>query len=168
MTKYEQWKEAIKNPPPERLAKVEYQSHFFQMIGITIVCIILIARGFWWVIFAFIFGLGISYSAGMSALIKYRNIMALLKPEHFSEYDHDNSPSRRRDKIVTHVFGKATKWVSIVAAVLGAFAILGTSHSRVTLSLLYPIVTIIFYFMIYFFVFYWAAHPIYKRQVSLK
>ena len=82
MNKYQQWKHAIKNPQPERLAKVEYQSHFFQMIGITVVCIALIIKGFWWIIFAFIFGLGISYSQGMSAMIKYRNIMALIK---FSE-----------------------------------------------------------------------------------
>ncbi len=168
MNKYQQWKQAIKNPPPERLAKVEYQSHFFQMIGITIVCIILIIKGFWYIIFALIFGLGISYSAGMSAYIKYRNIMALLKPEHFSEYDHDNSPTRRRAKIVTHVFGKSAKWITLVLAVIASFAILGTSYSRVTLSLLYPIVSIIFYFMIYFYVFYWVAYPIYKRKVRVK
>ncbi|KKM69058.1 hypothetical protein LCGC14_1454780, partial [marine sediment metagenome] len=31
MGKYGDFKEALKSPPPERLAKVEYQSHFFQM-----------------------------------------------------------------------------------------------------------------------------------------
>ena len=168
MTKYQQWKKAIRSPPPERLAKIEYKSHFFQMIGITIVCIVLIIKGFWWIIFAFIFGLGISYSGGMSALIKYRNIMALLKPEHFSEYDHDVSPTRRRDKIVTYVFGKSSKWVALVLAVIVSFVVLGSSYSRVTLSLLYPIVSIIFYLIIYFFVFYWVAYPIYKRRVELK
>ena len=80
MNKYQEWKQAIKSPPPERLAKIEYQSHFFQMIGISFVCIILLFKGFWYIIFAFIFGLGISYSQGMSAFIKHRNIMALIKP----------------------------------------------------------------------------------------
>lgn len=168
MGKYKEWKEAIKNPAPERLAKVEYQSHFFQMIGITIVCIVLIVKGFWWIIFAFVFGLGISYSQGMSAMIKYRNIMALIKPEHFSSYDHDISPTRRRDKIVTHVFGKSSKWISLIMAVVLSFVILGNQYSRITLSLLYPIVSIIFYFIIYFFLFYWIAYPIYKREVKIK
>ncbi len=168
MNKYQQWKKAIKNPPPERLAKVEYQSHFFQMIGITIVCIVLIIKGFWWIIFAFVFGLGISYSGGMSAMIKYRNIMSLIKPEHFKEYDHDLSPTRRRDKIVTHVFGKSSKWIALIIAVIVSFVILGNSYSRVTLSLLYPIVSIIFYLIIYFFLFYWISYPIYKNKVRLK
>lgn len=168
MGKYQDWKHAIKNPAPERLAKVEYKSHFFQMIGITIVCIILIVKGFWWIIFAFIFGLGISYSQGMSAMIKYRNIMALIKPEHFSEYDHDISPTRRRDKIVTYVFGKSAKWVALIMGVILSFVILGTQYSRITLSLLYPIVSIIFYLMLYFFVFYWIAYPAYKKEVKLE
>ena len=168
MNKYQQFKEAIKNPPPERLAKVEYQSHFFQMMGITIVCIILIFKGFWWVIFAFIFGLGISYSAGMSAFIKHRNIMALIKPEHFSEYDHDVSPTRRRGKIVDYVFGRWAKWVAIFLAVGLAFVTLGNNYSRITLSLLYPIVSIIFYLGIYFLLFYWIAYPMYKKEVNIK
>jgi len=158
----------MKSPPPDRLAKIEYQSHFFQMIGITTVCIVLIIKGFWYIIFAFIFGLGISYSAGMSAMIKYRNIMALIKPEDFSEYDHDVSPTRRRDKIVTHVFGRSSKWFALIISVIVSFVILGNSYSRVTLSLLYPIVSIIFYLMIYFFVFYWVAYPIYKKELRIK
>lgn len=168
MNKYQEWKVAIKSPPPERLAKIEYQSHFFQMIGITIVCIALIIKGFWYIIFAFIFGLGISYSQGMSAFIKYRNIMALLKPEHFSDYDHDVSPTRRRGKIVTYVFGKSARWLSLFLAVGFAFVTLGTHYSRITLSLLYPIVSIIYYMAIYFIFFYWIAYPTYKRRVELK
>jgi len=166
MSKYKDWKEAMRNTPPERLARIEYQSHFFQMMGISIVCIVLIIKGLWWVIFAFIFGLGISYSGGMSAYIKYRNIMALLKPEHFSEYDKDQSPTRRRGKIVDHVFGKGAKWVAIVIAVGFAFVMLGNNYSRITLSLLYPITSIIFYIAIYFMLFYWVAYPMYKRRVK--
>ncbi len=168
MNKYQQFKQAIKSPPPERLAKVEYQSHFFQMVGITIVCIILIMKGFWWIIFAFIFGLGISYSQGMSAFIKYNNIMALLKPETFKDYDHDVSPTRRRSKIVNHVFGGASKWAAIILAVGLSFVILGDHYSRLTSSLLYPVFSIIFYFGLYFFLFYWVAYQIYKKEVEVK
>ena len=167
MNKLQQFKDAVRNPPPERLAKVEYQSHFFQMLGITIVCIILIVKGFWYIIFAFVFGLGISYSQGMSAFIKYTNIMALIQPENFKEYDKDKSPTRRRDKIINHVFGKSAKWFSLFLAVGFAFVTLGNHYSRVTLSLLYPIFSIIFYIGIYFFVLYWVAYQRYKLEVEL-
>ena len=168
MTKYQDFKEAIKSPPPERLAKVEYQSHFFQMLGITIVCVILIVKGFWYIIFAFVFGLGISYSQGMSAFIKYNNIMALLQPAKFEDYEKDKSPSRKRDKIITHVFGNSARWISVVLSVLAAYVVLGNHFSRITLSLLYPITTIIFYIGIYFIVFYLVAYPKYKQEVEVK
>ena len=73
--------QAIKNPPPERLASIEYKSHFLQGIGITVVCIFLIAKGFWYIIFAFVFGVGISYSQGITAYKKYQMIMSLQHPE---------------------------------------------------------------------------------------
>ena len=168
MNKYKQFKESIKSPPPERLAKIEYQSHFFQMLGISIVCIMLIYKGFWYIIFAFVFGLGISYSQGMSAYIKYNNIIALLRPEEASNYEKDISPTRRRGKIVTHVFGTSSKWMSIVSSVLLSFVILGLDSSRLMLSILYPILIILFYVVFYFFVLYWVAYPLYKRDVKIE
>ncbi len=168
MNKYKQWKAAIKSPPPERLAKIEYRSHFFQMLGISLVCILLIYKGFWYIIFAFVFGLGISYSQGMSAYIKYNNIMALLYPEQAKDYEKDISPTRRRGKIITHVFGKASKWYAIISSVLLTFVILGLDNSRLMLSILYPVLIILFYVGFYFFILYWIAYPIYKRDVEVE
>ncbi|KKK52130.1 hypothetical protein LCGC14_3107970, partial [marine sediment metagenome] len=107
MNKYQQFKKALQNPPPERLAKIEYQSHLLQAFGITTVSIILIFKGLWYIIFAFIFATGINYSQGMSAYNKYNNIMAIITPEKVKDYDKDISPTRRRRKIITHVFGSA-------------------------------------------------------------
>lgn len=168
MNKYKQWKKAIKSPPPERLAKIEYQSHFFQMLGISIVCIMLIFKGFWYIIFAFVFGLGISYSQGMNAYIKYNNIMALLHPEQARDYQKDISPTRRRSKIINHIFGNSAKWMSILGAVLLSFVILGLDSSRLVLSLVYPLLIMLFYAGFYFFVLYWIAYPIYKRDVKIE
>ena len=168
MNKFQEVKHAMQNPPPERLAKVEYQSHFFQMLGISIVCIVLIIKGFWWIIFAFIFGLGISYSAGMSAYIKYRNIMALLQPENFKDYDKDNSPTRRRSKIINHVFGSTAKWISIfISAVIPLFFI-QFAESRITFSLAYVMMMLGLFMLIYFFLFYWVANHFYKKEVKVR
>jgi len=168
MKKYEEWKEAIKNPPPERLAKVEYQSHFFQMLGISIVCIVLIIKGFWFIIFAFVFGLGISYSQGMSAFIKYTNIMALLQPEDFKDYDKDKSPTRRRSKIISHVFGSTAKWVSILISAVVPLFFIQFAESRVTFSLAYLMMMLVLFTLIYFFLFYWAANAVYQKEVNVK
>ncbi len=168
MGKFGEFKEALKSPPPERLAKVEYQSHFFQMLGITFVCIILLFKGFWYIIFAFIFGLGISYSQGMSAYIKYNNIMALIKPEAIEDYDKDNSPTRRRSKIIYHVFGSTAKWVSIfIAAVIPLFFI-QFAESRIAFSFAYIMMMIVMFMLIYFFFFYWIANYVYKKEVKIK
>lgn len=168
MSKYQEWKKAIKNPPPERLAKVEYESHFFQMLGIAIVCVILIAKGFWFVIFAFVFGLGISYSQGMSAYIKYKNIMALIRPEAVEDYEKDKSPTRRRGKIVNHVFGESSKWLSIFVSVILTYIILGTDYSRLIISLIYPITILISYVLIYYFMMYEVAYYQYKQGITIK
>jgi len=167
-TKFQRVKEAMKNPPPERLAKVEYQSHFFQMIGITIVCIILIFRGLWWIIFAFIFGLGISYSQGMTAYVKYNNIMELLTKESIEDFEKDISPTRRRSKIINHVFGSSAKWSSLLVSVVFPLFFIRLSESRIAFSLAYILMIGLIYTLVYFFAFYWIAYPLYRREVKMK
>ena len=168
MNKYQEWKQAIKTPPPERLAKIEYQSHFFQIFGITIVSIILIFKGFWYIMFAFIFGVGISYSAGMSAYIKYRNIMALLQPEDFKDYDKDNSPTRRRSKIINHVFGSTAKWISILISAVVPLFFIQFAESRLAFSFAYVMMMAVMFILTYFFLFYWAANLVYQKEVKGK
>ncbi len=166
MKKLQELKQAIHTPPPERLAKIEYQSHFMTMLGVSVVCVVLIMRGFWYIIFAFIFSLGVSYSQGMTAYAKYKNIMMLVKPEHPSNYDKDISPTRRRSKIINHVFGQNAKWSSIVTSVIVSVMIIG-SPSLVQ-SLAYFISIPVIFTLMYFFIFYWMAYPIYKKEMKIK
>ncbi len=166
--KYQEFKKAIANTPPERLAKIEYQSHFLQMLGVSIVCVILVLKGLWYIIFAFIFSLGISYSQGMGAYRKYRNIMAIIKPEPMSEYDKDISPTRRRGKIIDHVMGSGAKWSSIFTSVVLSFIIIGFDHAWYLQSIAYFVSIIVIYILVYYFVFYWIAYPQYKKEVKLK
>ena len=165
-TKKERLINAIKNPPPERLAQIEYRSHLLQAFGIAVVCIFLIMKGFWYIIFAFIFGIGISYSQGMSALMKYRNILALKQPETLKDYESDISPTRRRSKIISSVMGKWAGWVSVIISVVTTVLIIDPSLSRWILSILYPIIIIALYIFYYYFVLYWITYPIYKRRLK--
>ena len=168
MNKLEQLKQAIQNPPPERLAKVEYRSHFFQMFGIAVVCLFLILKGFWYIIFAFIFGIGISYSQGMTAYAKYKAISALLKPEDPKDFMDDPSPTRRRTKIINHTFGSTAKWASIIVAVFASFTMIPVTVSRWIMILAYMISIPLFFVLMYFFVFYWVALYYYKIDKKLK
>lgn len=166
MTKFQKLKEAIKSPPPERLAKIEYQSHFMQMMGISAVCIFLFIKGFWYIIFAFVFGLGVSYSQGMTAYQRYNMIMSLTQPEKITDYEKDVSPSRRRGKIIQSVMGKVPRYVSIVLAVGGSVMFIDPTISRWLLIPAYVFSIIFGFIFLYFFIFYWICYPIYKRRVK--
>lgn len=168
MSKLQQFKEAVKNPRPDRLAQIEYRSHFMQMLGVSTVCLILILKGLWYIIFAFVFSLGISYSQGMSSYMKYKNIVAIMGKEPIEDYEKDVSPTRKRSKIINHVFGSSAKWASIIVSVLLSFVIIGVERSRLILSLSYPILTTIFFVLFYFFLFYWVANLEYKKEINLK
>ncbi len=168
MNKLQQLKQAIQNPPPDRLAKVEYRSHFFQMFGIAVVCLFLILKGFWYIIFAFIFGIGISYSQGMTAYAKYRAISALLKPESPDEYMNDPSITRRRTKIINYTFKGVAKWASIIIAVFTSFVLIPVTTSRWIMVLAYMISIPLIFVLMYFFLFYWVALYYYKMDGRLK
>ena len=169
MKKLDQLKEAIINTPPDRLAKIEYQSHFLQMLGISVVCIMLVVKGLWYIIFAFIFGISISYTQGITAYKKYQNIKAMLGEEDPLGFETDISPTRRRSKIITHVFGTNPKWQSSILAVgISSVILIPLDISRWLMVLAYLIAIPVTYVLIYFFLYYWVAYPMYKKEVLMK
>ncbi len=168
MNKTEELKKAMKSPPPERLAAIEYRSHFLQILGVLFVCAMLFLNGLWYVIFALIFGVGVSYSQGMTAYQKYKTIMAFRKPESIEQYDLDISPTRRRSKIINHVLGKNGMWISAVLAVAIPLFFLDLTMNRWLLSLAYLTFIIFFYLIIYFFLMYSIAFPFYRREIEMK
>lgn len=165
-SKLQQLKQAIKNPPPERLASIEYKSHGLQAIGITFVCVFLIFKGFWYIIFAFIFGVGISYSQGMAAYSKYKMIMSMKPEEKIEDFVKDSSPTRRRSKIIKHVFGNYVHWFVIIAAVVVAVGTIPITLSRWALMFWYPVVIASAFIFFYFYFAYWFALPIYLNELK--
>lgn len=166
MSRFRQFQEAVKSPPPERLASIEYKSHLLQAIGIAFVCGLLIYKGYWYIIFAFIFGIGISYSQGMTAYAKYKMIMSLKAPEDPRYFESDISFTRRRGKIIKYVFGESMKFWIIVASVFFTFGIIPMTLSRWQLMFFYPVTIAISFFFLYYYFSYWFANPIYKRDMK--
>ena len=168
MNKLKQLKEALKNPPPERLAQIEYKSHLYQALGITFVCGALIYKGFWWIIFAFIFGLGISYSQGMTAYMKYKTILSIIKPGSIQDYEKDISPSRRRSKIVKHVFGNKIWFLPAIVSVVAAMLIINPTQPRWSLIVSYLFMIIVGYTFLYFGILYWTANYFYRKEIKVR
>ncbi len=166
MTKLERFKQAIKNPPPERLAAIEFRSHLLQGIGIAFASVLLIIKGLWYIVFAFVFGIGISYSQGMNAYMKWKTLVSMKVPEKAIEFEFDISPSRRRSKIVKYVMGDKIIWLHIVFSVALTIFIIPADISRWLLMLVYPISITGLFIFIHFFLTYWFANPIYQREMK--
>lgn len=160
MKKFKRLKQAIKNTPPDRLAKIEYQSHFMQILGVSLVCGILIWKGYWWIIFAFIFSLGVSLSQGISAYQKYHVIKDIVGETY--NYKKDKSFTRKRDYVITSVYGWWIKWFVMAWAVL--FVLFTFPYNTWYLKILFTLWIIIFYIFFYFYVVYWIAKLIYKEK----
>lgn len=161
MKKLKEIKEAITNPPVGRLEKIEYQSHFMQILGVMVVCAILIWKGFWYIIFAFIFSIGVSYSQGINAYRRYRIIN-----QHKEPYNPmlDKSPTRRRNFVIKKIFGK---YVWIIAAVISiVLTYLLIPFDKWYMKISFAIIILFNYLIIYFFIFYFIAKPFYDRRIK--
>lgn len=161
MSKIKEIKEAIKNTHPARLAKIEYQSHFLQILGVTTVCLILIWRGLWWIIFAFIFSLGISFSQGVSAYQKYKGIVEITNYKY--DFKNDKSWTRKRDHVIKQGLGNSVPKIasSLFAVSLG---ILLVPYHTWYYKLLFTFSIILFYLIFYFYVTYWCARSVVDKE----
>jgi len=158
MNKLKQLKQAIKNTPPERLAKIEYQSHLLHAIGVAVVCGVLIYKGYWWIIFAFIFSIGVTYSQGISAYQKYNTIMEIVGKKYNPK--KDKSMTRKRDYIIKQTFGNYF-WILIgVGSFLLTFLII--PFSTWWLKIIFTFGFILIYIFLYFYIFYWIAESLNK------
>ena len=161
MKNLQQIKQAISNPPPGRLERIEYQSHFMQILGVMIVCSILIWKGLWYIIFAFVFSIGVSYSQGVSAYRRYRIIS-----QHTEAYNPvlDKSPTRRRDFVIKNVLGKYS-WV-IAATISVALTYLIVPMEKWYMKISFGMIILFNYLVLYFLIFYFIAKPIYDKRIK--
>jgi hypothetical protein len=165
MSKWKRLKKALKNPPAERLASIEYKSHALNILGILVVTILLILHGFWYIIFAFIFGAGVSYSQMMSSYAKYKAIKRF-NPMNLPKIDKDPSPSRRRHRIIQETLGRKTQWALGFALALSIYlAMLPTTRA---MAFAYFGIFFVSWLVLYFFPTYWIASYMYKAKRRLK
>ncbi len=160
----EEIKKIVTNPPPERLAKVEYQSHFLQILGTLTVCGFLFYKGYWYIIFAFIFSVGVSYSQGVTAYRKYKAILEIVGEKYDPELD--KSPTRKMDYIIKQIFGFWAKLISLALSGTILYYIIGIESWAA--RIVFPFLLVFFYLMIYFIVFFRVANFFYKKTERRK
>lgn len=163
MNKLKEAKQAMINTPPERLAKIEYQSHFMHMLGVSVVCIILISRGFWWIMFAFIFSLGVSYSQWVTAHQKYNAIIGIVG-EPIYDYKKDKSFTRSRDHLIKETLGKYF-WLLVVGPL--AYLLYDTASNYAWYwSIPLTLAFLAAYVFLYFVVLFKIAEKVYLRGMK--
>lgn len=161
MTKYKQWKETLKNVPPDRLLKINMQGYILQSIGIIVVCIILIyTKLVWWLIFVFIFGLWNNYSGFVTSYQQYNQIRELRKELNLPEKKLV-SPHLKKVKLIKERFGRKAGWTSVVVSVLFTYLFVG-DFSGIwwikTLKVLFAFILMLSsYYILYFIIFYKLA-----------
>lgn len=160
MGKLQEVKQAILNPPPQRLAKTEYQSHFLNMLGVLVVSIILIYKGFWYIVFAFIFSIGVSYSQGVTAYRKYHLIKAAVGD---IPIEQDKSPSRKRDRVIKSVFGKYISFLTTLLSIAISWGVIDPRISHWYVKVAFVFLVFFTKIILYYFIFYWIAQKFERR-----
>jgi len=156
-SKFEEWKSAVRNTPPERLLKISMQGYVLQTIGLLAVCTILLFRGaWWWLIFAFIFATWNNVSSFISTWKQYDELINL-KKEMGLDKKEDKSEHRNKASFIKSKFGKKAGWVCMMLSGLisyGIFEELGNAWYYRTLM---AILILILYYLLYFKLTYFLA-----------
>lgn len=167
-TKWQKWREATKNPPPERLCKISANSYKLNILGTLVTCAFLIKFNLWYVIFAFIFSTLSNWSGykremrQYNAIIEAKKNMGLIK-EDFSE---DPSPTRRKFKRIDKYLGKWVKYfnIAVVAVVFYLFTPFGSAGFLG--KILWSVLILITHMIVYVNLIYPIAHFRMKRKVK--
>lgn len=124
-SKFELWKQAVRNTPPERTLKINMQGYVLQSIGIIVVSILLLFSEMWWLIFIFIFSLFNNFSGFVQSYKQYCQIVEMKKELNLKEPE-DKSPHRKKAKLIKKHYGKKAGWLSAICSVFISYVLFGT------------------------------------------
>ena len=101
----------------------------------------------------------------MNAYRKWKNIKEFMPVEKPEDFLKDVSPTRKRGKIITYVYGEKIKWVAIVVSVLISYVLIGNKNIWL-MMFAYPIACLGIFLMLYFIVIYKIAYIIYEKEMK--
>ena len=152
MTKYQDWKFYVTNPPPEVIANIEVRGHFLNIFGIIIASIVLMIKGYWYVTLAFIFSILVSYSQGMSAYARYKVFKSFLPDETYPLILTDKSFSRRRQRLLKLRYNKFTRFLVLLSCFTIAVYLLGIENKVTYLFTIKTAIVTLLYYLVFQYV----------------
>lgn len=164
-SKFKQWKQALRQVPPERLLKINMQGYVLQTFGIIFVSIMLLLRGLWYIIFALIFVTWNNVAGFIAAYQQLKQIEELKKQLNIPEPE-DKSPHRKKTKIIKETMGAIPGWVSAGLSVLGSFLIINPLGAVWYMKVAYFGLVVVFYYICYFYIMYFVAKLIKSKEVK--
>ena len=151
-SKFEQWKEAVKNVPPERLLKINMQGYALQSLGVIAISVVLLFTDMWFLIFIFLFSLWNNVSGLISQYQQYTQLIEMRKQLNLKQPE-DKSPHRKKSRIIKKRVGRKADWISAIVSVGLAWFIVPDwpFYFRTPLVVL---LLGVFYYVFYFLIFY--------------
>lgn len=157
-SKFEKLKEAIKNPPTERLCLINARGYILNIIGVTFASILLIYYGIWYVVFAFVFSVVGSWVGYKREMKQYKNIIEFRK-EIGKGYkiEEDKSFTRKRVQTNKKVFGTWLQYLLITLISVGVLFWRDIGAQKILGKISSVFLIILLYIIIYLFPIYWLA-----------
>ena len=158
MSKFSELKEAMKNPPEERLCLINAAAYKLNIMGIIIVILFLINYGVWYIGFLFVFTTMINWVGYTRETKQYNAIIEAKKAMGvYSPIDDDISFTRKRFRTINEYLGEWVKYF-VLAKILIILFLLTDPAGGGNLSKVWYVLEIIGIFLIvYLFPVYWIA-----------
>lgn len=165
MSKFSQWKEAIKNPPEERLCQINANAYKLNIMGIIVVILFLINFGIWYVGLIFVFNTIINWVGYKRETKQLRSIVEAKKAMGvYKTIEEDISFSRKRFRTISEHLGEWVKYVIIAKVTVILFFLIDPATRHWSIQVLFVIAIIFMYLLIYLFPVYWLAKWRMKRK----
>ncbi len=158
MSKFSELKEAMKNPPEERLCLINAAAYKLNIMGIIIVILFLINYGVWYISLLFVFTTIINWvgftreTKQYNAIVEAKKAMGVYKP-----IEDDISFTRKRFRMIKEHIGEWIKYV-ILAKISIIMFLISDPATLGNLGKVWFVLKIIGIFLIiYLFPVYWVA-----------
>lgn len=159
MSKFSKWKQAIKNPPEERLCLINAAAYKLNIMGIIIVILFLINYGIWYIGLLFVFTSVINWVGYKRETKQYEAIVEAKKAMGvYVDIDSDVSFTRRRFRTIKDYLGDWVKYVVIAIVSVVLWLLMDPKANGILTQIIFVVAIILIHLIIYLFPVYWVAN----------
>lgn len=158
MSKWAQLKEAMKNPPEERLCLINARGYKIGMLAIFVICIVLLQTIVWYISVIFIFQIVNNWVGYKREMNQYNRIIEARKTMGtYQEIGQDPSFTRRRFRKNEEVYGAYFKYFLLVTFAFPAVLVKDFTSFDMYVHFIYAFLVLIIFMVWYLYPCYWIA-----------